>query len=117
MAGDAELCLGGGVGSLVGQDHAVRNLLDETGAEDRRRNSEDQVVVRRLRVEVGLGQDASGGPRPPVMVAVLCTPPSRVPSGLNLNRASRTGPFSVMKNGTVSVPPSFLANPTCGFTK
>src|SRR5881396_2391622 len=50
------------------------------------------------------------------MVAVLWTPPSRLPSGLNLNRASRTGPYSVMKKGTRSVPPSFEENATCGFT-
>ena len=44
-----------------------------------------------------------GGPVVPIRpesVAVLCTPPSRVPSGLNLNRASLIGPFTVMKKGT-----------------
>jgi hypothetical protein len=64
----------------------------------------------------GWAREQPPAPVRPVMVAVLCTPPSRLPSGLNLNRASRTGPFSVMKKGTVSVPPSFEANATCGFT-
>src|SRR5437867_9446605 len=64
----------------------------------------------------GWAREQPPAPVRPVIVAVLCTPPSLVPSELNLNRASRTGPFDVMKNGIVSVPPSFEANATCGFT-
>ena len=52
----------------------------------------------------------------PVMVKIACTPPSAVPSGFFTNRASRTGPFSRMKEGTLSVPPFFVANATWGFT-
>jgi len=46
VALDAELLLGAGVGGLVGQDHAVREPLNEAGAKDRCRNSEDQVFDR-----------------------------------------------------------------------
>ncbi len=52
----------------------------------------------------------------PVMVKSACTPPSAVLSGLLTKRASRTGPFAAMNDGTVSVPPSLLAKATCGFT-
>ncbi len=37
-------------------------------------------------------REQPSAPARPVIVAVLCTPPSRVPSGLNLNRTSRIGP-------------------------
>ena len=55
-------------------------------------------------------------PSRPVIVNRLVTPPSGVPSGFLTNLASRTGPFSLMKEGTASVPPNLLAKSTWGFT-
>src|SRR6266403_2328297 len=37
----------------------------------------------------------------PEMVKISCTPPSGLPSAFLMNRASRTGPFAVIKEGTV----------------
>src|SRR5215467_3996986 len=51
----------------------------------------------------------------PVIVKIACTPPSGVPSGFLTKRTSRTGPFAERNAGTISVPPSRLANATCGF--
>ena len=51
----------------------------------------------------------------PAIVKRSCTPPSGVPSGLRMNRASRTGPFDVMNDGTVLVAPIKVATATCGF--
>ena len=53
-------------------------------------------------------------PARPVRVKSACTPPSRVASGFSTNLASRTGPSSVMNDGTRSLPPSLLANATWG---
>jgi hypothetical protein len=64
-AHDAELVLSGGAVRLVRQNQTVRNLLDEPSAEGRRRNPEDHVVARSLHREVGLGQNAPAGRRPP----------------------------------------------------
>src|SRR6202167_2333752 len=56
------------------------------------------------------------------MVKRPCTPPSgvlvRLPFVLvvNLKRASRTGPFKVMKDGIVLLAPSRFATAICGFT-
>src|SRR5262249_19993877 len=52
----------------------------------------------------------------PVMTKRSCTPPSGVPFGLFTNRASRTGPFALMKDGTVFFAPFAVATATCGFT-
>src|SRR6266511_3700928 len=52
----------------------------------------------------------------PVMVYRSETPPSGVPSGFSLNRPSRTGPFTVMNQGTVFVAPASVASATCGLT-
>ena len=41
----------------------------------------------------------------PAMVNRSCTPPSGVPSAFFTNRASRTGPFRVMNDGTLLVAP------------
>src|SRR5207244_12081691 len=46
----------------------------------------------------------------PAMVNRSWTPPSGVPSGFLTNLASRTGPFSVMNDGTVLAAPFLLAN-------
>src|SRR5215207_6879924 len=47
----------------------------------------------------------------------LCTPPSRVtPSGWNLNRASRTGPFASTNDGTSFRAPPSVAIATSGLT-
>src|SRR5579871_1149990 len=52
----------------------------------------------------------------PVIVNRSCTPPSGVfVPGTLMNRASRTGPFAVTKEGTVFVAPSRVATATCGF--
>src|SRR5436189_279431 len=45
----------------------------------------------------------------PVMTNRLCTPPSLVPSGLRLKRASRMGPLCVMNHGTTFLAPSSVA--------
>src|SRR5215831_5288716 len=49
----------------------------------------------------------------PLMTKRSCTPPSGVPSGLFTNRASRTGPSAVMKDGR-TLNGGFLKL-TCGF--
>src|SRR5256884_2975831 len=64
-AGDALVLLDRGVGGLIGEDRAVRNVLDQTRAKEIRRKSEDQVVGRGRRVEVGQSQDAAAPSRPP----------------------------------------------------
>src|SRR5580704_8301623 len=50
----------------------------------------------------------------PVITKRSCTPPSGVPSGLRMNRASRTGPLAVMKRGILFVAPSAVAIAICG---
>src|SRR3982074_2661760 len=50
----------------------------------------------------------------PAMVKMSWTPPSGVPSGFLINRASRTGPLLVTKKGTRLVAPSRVATFTCG---
>src|SRR5262245_26035871 len=52
----------------------------------------------------------------PVITNSACTPPSGDPSRLRTKRASRTGPFCLMKEGTVFVAPSLVATATCGLT-
>src|SRR6266511_52120 len=52
----------------------------------------------------------------PVMVYRSETPPSGVPSGFSLNRPSRTGPFTVMNQGTVFGATASVASATCGLT-
>ena len=54
--------------------------------------------------------------RRPLMTNSECTPPSRVPSGLNRNRASRMGPFSVMNEGILFLAPKAVAMATWGLT-
>src|ERR1700688_355904 len=51
----------------------------------------------------------------PVITKRLCTSPSPVPSGLFLNRASRTGPFCVMNHGTLFFAPLKVATAINGF--
>src|SRR3977135_2904893 len=51
----------------------------------------------------------------PVMTNRLCTPPSLVPFGLRLKRASRIGPFCVMNQGTTFLAPSSVAIAIKGF--
>src|SRR6266404_1659228 len=55
-----------------------------------------------------------GASERPVMTKRACTPPSGVPSGLRTKRASRIGPFAVMKDGTVFLAPISVAAATCG---
>src|SRR5882762_7148573 len=45
----------------------------------------------------------------PVITKRSCTPPSAVPFGFLMKRASRMGPFAVMKDGTVLVAPALAA--------
>ena len=45
----------------------------------------------------------------PVMTNRLCTPPSLVPSGFFLKRASRMGPFCTMNHGTTFFAPFSVA--------
>src|SRR6267378_5400756 len=62
----------------------------------------------------GCARTQLSAPARPVRVKSACTPPSRFPSGFSTNLASRTGPSSVMNDGTRSLPPSLLANATWG---
>jgi hypothetical protein len=57
----------------------------------------------------------AGASERPTMVKMSCTPPSRVPSGLRIKRTSRTGPFAVMKGGTVLPGAMVGAFANCGF--
>jgi hypothetical protein len=50
----------------------------------------------------------------PLMTNSECTPPSREPFEPNLKRASRTGPFRVMKDGTLLRAPNAVARVNCG---
>src|SRR2546425_8247817 len=52
----------------------------------------------------------------PLMTNNAWTPPSRLPFGLYLKRASRTGPLRVMNEGTVLSAPKAVATATSGFT-
>jgi hypothetical protein len=52
----------------------------------------------------------------PRIVNNACTPPSRLPFEVATNRASRTGPFNVMNEGTVFCAPNAVATATCGLT-
>ena len=51
----------------------------------------------------------------PVMTKRLCTPPSLEPLGFRLKRASRTGPFGVMNQGTSFFAPLSVATGIKGF--
>src|SRR5260370_30109587 len=51
----------------------------------------------------------------PVITKTSCTSPSLTPLALRLNRASRTGPFCVMNQGTVFFAPFKLATAIKGF--
>ena len=93
MAADAELLLGGGVGGLVGQEHPVGYLVDETCAEDRRRNPEDQVVVARCGVEVGLGERAASGAGAPGESGRIVHPP--IPGAVRVELVTDTGRMSL----------------------
>src|SRR5437773_1138281 len=75
-----------------------------------------RLLVAAAASKSGRARTQPPAPVRPVMVAVFFTPPSRLPSGLNLKWACCTGPFSLRKKGTRSVPPSFEAKATCGFT-
>ena len=52
----------------------------------------------------------------PLITNSACTPPSRLPSGLEMNRASRTGPSGVMNDGRMFRAPKSVATATWGFT-
>jgi hypothetical protein len=65
VAGNAELALDTQVGVLEGEDGGVRNHLDQAGAKDGSRNSEDHVTVGNLWGEVSLLDGAPAGIRAP----------------------------------------------------
>src|SRR5579862_4881567 len=56
----------------------------------------------------------AASPRP-VMTKRLWTPPSLVPFGFRLKRASRMGPFCVMNQGATFLAPLRVATPIKGF--
>jgi hypothetical protein len=87
------------IGVEIRHERAVLDVLDEAGAEDRRGNPEDDVAVADLGLEVLLPDVAAAACGFPVITKSACTPPSREPSELNWKRASRIGPFGVMKDG------------------
>src|ERR1035437_10341633 len=51
----------------------------------------------------------------PVITNRACTPPSLVPSGFGLKRASRIGPVCVMNHGMVFLAPLIVATAMRGF--
>src|SRR6516162_6761537 len=55
-----------------------------------------------------------GASERPVITNKSWTPPSGVPLGLRMKRASRTGPLAVMKRGILLVAPSAVAIAICG---
>ena len=57
---DAQRLLDREVGGLVGEDGRVGDLLDQAGAEQRRGDAENHVLVAHLRREVLLGKAATG---------------------------------------------------------
>src|SRR6267378_6354020 len=64
VAPDSQRALLTAVARHVGEDRAVRNLLDQARAEYRRGDPEDHVVVRELRREVRLRERAARRARP-----------------------------------------------------
>jgi hypothetical protein len=62
----------------------------------------------------GCAKTQPGASERPCVEKRLCTLPSGVPSGLFTKRASRIGPFAVMKDGITFVAPSVFASVTCG---
>src|SRR5713101_1541046 len=68
------------------------------------------------RLKSGWARTHPGASVRPAMVNRSWTPTSRVRSALNLNRASRTGPLSVMKEGTTFFAPAFVATAIWGLT-
>ena len=105
---------------LVRDDRRVLDLFHETSTKKRRGYAEDEIVGRRSGVEVRLGNTASyrvksTGDREQIMHATVARiTQSTVRIGKNLNRASRTGPLGVTKNGIVLVAPSRFATANSG---
>src|SRR5205085_5455497 len=58
---DAERGLDGGARALVGENRGVGDLLDQPGAEGRRRNAENDVAGGELTLEVRLFDGAAAG--------------------------------------------------------
>jgi hypothetical protein len=79
-----------------------------------RRNPEDYVVVGQLRIKIWLGQVASDCVASTSDCVQAMHTPSGEPSGLRMNRASRTGPSVVMNEGTVFLAMSKVASAICG---
>ncbi len=61
MAGDAELAFERGVGSHVGENGRIWDVLDESGAEDGSGNAEDDVTELIHLLEIRLGHHAAFG--------------------------------------------------------
>src|SRR6185295_5612176 len=105
---------------LVGHDGRVGNHLDQARAERRRRDAETTLLRATLPSKSSclIVQPVASPVEStrPLMTNSACTPPSREPSGLNLKRASRTGPCSRRNEGTVLRAPNAVATATCGFT-
>jgi hypothetical protein len=64
----------------------------------------------------GCVREQAAAPVLPLIVKIACTPPSGVSSAFRTKRTSRTGPFSVRNDSTLSRPPFCVANATCGLT-
>ena len=103
------------LGRHVGQDHPLGNLLDQPEPERRRRNTEDHVFWATWLAKSSCEIEQPGASLRPLITNNPCTPPSRVPSALSLNRASRTGPSGLMNDGTVLRAPMNVAMATRGF--
>ena len=114
MPADAQRVVRRRVAGLTGQDRRIRNRLNQPSAERRCRNAEDDVVRGELRVVVRLreaaarGADAAADGEQGVHTSI------RRPVAVSTNRVSRTGPFAARNGGSVSRPPFFPANATCG---
>jgi len=64
--------------------------------------------------KLGCAKTQPGASERPCIEKRSCTPPSGVPSGLSTKRASRIGPFAVMKEGITLAAPLVFASVTCG---
>src|SRR5207245_10287156 len=103
-----------------GLDHAVRNLFDQSRAEDRCGYPENQVVVRVRRVEVGLRQDAGGRggcPCPPCERRRVVHTAISAPVRIELEPGLPDRSVQRDEEGNAVGASSFAANATCGFSE
>ena len=105
-AADAELRLDPPVRRQIGQQSRVWSGLYQTQSEGWSRNSENHVIGRELLGEIRLRQDTSLSVGPACDGVQAMHSAIRRAVGVLTNRASRTGPSLVIKEGTVFCAPS-----------